>query len=340
MARMVGLVRGMMQSRTRALRSMNSAFSNNFVVFALLLFGLQPQGNFFLSALVGLLLFLQLCTGSVDLVQKERLLLLPMTFSDTLVLRMAGLLLSPPFWIATALLFLGGPRRQERALIVLLIALSLNLVFALGHRVLLRHPGWNPSRWLPAFPGSLGGLVRENLREFFRTLDVYLALTLSLLGTLYRLLASKQAADVGSGCSILIVLALSTSAQSLFAADGRAGLERYRLLPIRGWELFLAKDLAFLGIVFILTLPLSPISGLAGGVGALIVGHFATVGRKGIQVPWQFTAGTSVLLGVIQVVTLAAAAILCYRVSPWWFLPLGAALMGSLTYHGRQLETL
>ena len=340
MARMVGLIRGMMQTQVRALRSLNSAFSNNFVVFALLLFGLQPKGNFFLSALVGLLLFSQLCTGSVGQVPKERLLLLPMTFSDTLVLRMAGLLWSPPFWIATALLLLGGPRRQERALLVILIAISLNLVFALGHRMLLRHPGSNPFRWIPAFPGSLGGLVRKNLRELFRTLDVYLALILSLLGTLYRLLDSNPATDVGSGCSILIVLALSTPTQSLFAAEGRAGLERYRLMPIRGWELLLAKDLAFLGIVFILTLPLSPISGLAGGVGALMVGHFATVGRKGIQVPWQFTAGTSVFLGVIQVVTLAVTAILCYRVSLWWFLPLGVALMGSLTFHGRQLEII
>lgn len=338
MARIVGLIKGMIQSHIGELRSLNSTFSNNFVVFALLLFGLQPKGNYFLSTLVGLLLFIPLCVGSFGHVPKERFLLLPLTMHDILVLRICGLLLSPPFWIATAILLLAGPRQRVLALMVIPAAILLNLAFALGHRLMLRLPMANPFRWIPDFPGSLGGLIRKNIREMFHTLDAYLALALSLFGTLYRLLAAKPSPDVGFGCSMLIALSLSTYAQSLFAAEGRAGLERYRMMPIRGWRLLLAKDLAFLGIVFILTLPLSPTSGLAGGVGALSIGHFASVSRKDPQVRWRFAAGTSAGVGFIQVVALAAAALLCYRVSPLWLMPFMAVLVGSLVVHGRQIE--
>ena len=46
--------------------------------------------------------------------------------------------------------------------------------------------------------------------------------------------------------SILIALALITYAQSLFGVDFGSGMTLYRLLPLRGWEILLAKDLAFL----------------------------------------------------------------------------------------------
>lgn len=339
MARTVGLIKGMALSRMRDLHSLNSAFSNNFVVFALVLFGLQPKDNYFLSILIGLVLFIPLCLAPLLNVPKERVLLLPLTLLDILTIRIAGLLLSPPLWITTALLLLGGPKLRWMAYLVIPAAILVNLTFALGHWAMMRRPMSNPVRWIPAFPGSTGGLVRKNIRELFYSLDIYLALTLSLFGTLYRLITTKPSTDVGFGCSILIVLASSTYAQSLFATEGRAGLERYHLMPIRGWNLLLAKDLAFLGILLILTLPLSPITGLAGGVGALIVGHFASVGRKDIQVRWRFTAGASAGLGFLQVVALFAAAILCYRGSPLWLILLVAALMGSVFIHGKRLET-
>jgi hypothetical protein len=326
-------------SRRRDLHSLNSAFSNNFVVFALLLFGLQPKDNYFLSVLIGLLLFIPLCLAPLFNVPKERVILLPLTLPDILAIRIIGLLLSPPLWIATVLLLVGGPKLRWMAYLVIPVAIFVNFAFAAGHWALMRHPWSNPVRWLPALPGSTGGLVRKNLRELFYTLDIYLALALSLFGTLFRLLTTRPSTDVGFGCSVLIVLACSTYAQSLFASEGRAGLERYQLMPIRGWNVLLAKDLAFLGLLFILTLPLSPFAGLAGGVGVLIVGHFAGAGRKDIQARWRFTAGKSAGLGFLQVVALFASAILCYRVSPLWLILLAAALMGSVVFHGRQLES-
>jgi hypothetical protein len=324
----------------RDLHSLNSAFSNNFVVFALVLFGLQPKDNYFLSVLIGLLLFIPLCLASLFNVPKERLLLLPFTLSEILAIRIVGLLISPPLWIATVLLLVGGPKLRWMGYLVIPVAIIVNFAFTAGHWATMKCPWSNPVHWIPVLPGSTGGLVRKNLRELFYTLDIYLSLALSLFGTLYRFLGTKPSADVGFGCSVLVVLASSTYAQSLFAFEGRAGLERYHLMPIRGWDLLLAKDLAFLGILFVLTLPLSPVAGLAGGMGALIVGHFASAGREDIQVPWRFTAGKSAGLGFLQVVVLFAAAILCYRVSPLWLILLAAVLMGSVFFHGRELETI
>jgi hypothetical protein len=339
MARTIGLIKGMVLSRMRDFHSLNSTFSNNFVVFALVLFGLQPKDNYFLSILIGLLLFIPLCLESLVNVPEERFLLLPLTLPNVLAIRIVGLLLSPPLWIALVLLLVGGARLRWTAYLVIPVAIFVNFAFLFGHWLVMRSPWSNPVRWVPALPGSTGGLVRKNIRELFCTLDIFLALALSLLGTLYRLLTTEPSTDAGFGCSVLIVLACSTYTQSLFTTEGPSGLERYRLMPIRGWNLLLAKDLAFLGILFILTLPHSPVSGLAGGMGALIVGHFASVGRKDMQARWRFTAGKSAGLGLLQVVALFASAILCFRVSPLWLILLAAGLMGSMFFHGRELET-
>jgi len=71
--------------------------------------------------------------------------------------------------------------------------------------------------------------------------------------------------------TMLVTLALSSYAQSLFGLDGDGGLTRYRLLPVPGWQLLAAKDAAFLLAAMLLCLPLDPLAGLAaaaGGIGA------------------------------------------------------------------------
>src|ERR1019366_5538370 len=47
----------------------------------------------------------------------------------------------------------------------------------------------------------------------------------------------------------------------------------YRLLPVRGWHLLLAKDAAFLAVVIALTLPLAVFPGIGAALVALAVGH-------------------------------------------------------------------
>jgi hypothetical protein len=328
----------MLRARTRELRGLGSALGNNFVVFALALFALQPSGDRFLPSLIAILLFIPLCAGPFRNLPEERLRLLPLGGGGRLALQGVGLLLTPPCWIAAAMALFGGPGWRRAALWILLAALLLNLAFLLGERLLARRPGLNPFRWIPAPPGSLGGLVRKNLRELLHSLDAWLALAVAAAGGLYRLLAAHPAPEVGFGCALLVVLALSTCAQNLFAAEGAAGLERCRLLPVRGWRLLLAKDLAFLGLILALTLPLAPVAGLAGGMAALAVGHQASVTRQVSQPAWRFTSSSSSGLGLLQVAALFVAAILCHRGSPLWLLAVAATLGGSLGWHGRRLE--
>jgi hypothetical protein len=99
---------------------------------------------------------------------------------------------------------------------------------------------------------------------------------------------------------MLVALALSTYAQGLFSLDGAVGMTRYRLLPLRGWQILLAKDAAYLGILLILVLPLSPLPGLTFGLAALGIGHFPSVLLRLPHRRWRFTGGR-VLLGVAQI---------------------------------------
>ena len=48
--------------------------------------------------------------------------------------------------------------------------------------------------------------------------------------------------------ALVVALALSTHTQVLLGIDGH-GAERYSLMPLRGWRILLAKDLAFLAIL-------------------------------------------------------------------------------------------
>ena len=61
---------------------------------------------------------------------------------------------------------------------------------------------------------------------------------------------------------------MSSYAQCLFGLDGEGGRSRYRLLPVRGWQLLLAKDAAFLIVLLPLTLTVAILPGnrrCAGG---------------------------------------------------------------------------
>ena len=77
--------------------------------------------------------------------------------------------------------------------------------------------------------------------------------------------------------TVLVVGAMSSYAQCLFGLDGEGGLSRYRLLPVRGWQLLLAKDAAFLAVVVPLTLPLAVLPGIGAALVALAVGHAPAV---------------------------------------------------------------
>ena len=68
-------------------------------------------------------------------------------------------------------------------------------------------------------------------------LDPYVGLVLTIGGVCYRFFSQNPDPEASVILALLVVFALSTSAQCLFGLDLRPGIERYRVLPLsrRGW---------------------------------------------------------------------------------------------------------
>ncbi len=143
-------------------------------------------------------------------------------------------------------------------------------------------------------------------RETFTTLDPYVAALLCLTTLLYRSTGKPLNPAALWIMALLVVLALSTSTQVLIALDG-AGATRYRLLPIRGWRILLAKDLAWLFLLAPVVGFLSPASGFTAGLAALTVGNHRSATRHIPQQRGRFTSGTLFPDGFIQTILIFAA---------------------------------
>jgi hypothetical protein len=102
--------------------------------------------------------------------------------------------------------------------------------------------------------------------------------------------------------SVMVALALSTYAQSLFGLDLGRGMTRYKLLPLRGWEVLMAKDAAFLAVLLVLTAPLSIGPGLTFGLTALALGHHSSLHQRIVLKSWRFAGGRLLPVGALQAV--------------------------------------
>lgn len=274
----------------RNLGTFGSLTVNNLFLFVALMFfgevrsGLEPQGAEPFLLLLTLLLLFPLSADPLGRIPASRLCLWPLSARQRAALRSAALALSPVLWIALAALLLMT-RRPALGALFLLAAVVVPAIATAGRR-LSAQAHWNGLRWIPVFPGRLGVPIGNNLRQMFSTLDVYTALVLSVTGSLYR------AAGMAPVLSLVIGLALSTYAQCLFGLDWNgSGITRYRLLPLPAWQILLAKDAAFLGVLFLLVLPLSPIPGMTFGFTALAIGHFPSLVARLPQHRWRFTGG-------------------------------------------------
>lgn len=338
MARLAPLLKALATEQWRELGLLRGASSNNFVVFALVVFAVQPSGGAFLPGLVGLLLLVPASADPLRRLPEERLALLPLGERDRIRLRAAGLAMNPILWLTLGALTLGRGKYRTHAGWLLLLGGGANAAILLRERFFGLSSRFSLFRRIPALPGKLGGLARKNLREGLMQLDPYLGLLLSLSGLAYRIASPRPVPEALFGLSLLVVLALSTSAQGLFALDARQGFERYLLLPLRGWEILLAKDLAWMAILLVLLLPLTLLPGLAAGLMALAVGHHPSVHQRAPQAPWSFASGVSLSLGLLQVVLLALGGTLVHRDSLGYLVPCMGLYLGSLALFGRRLE--
>jgi hypothetical protein len=331
MARTAAILRALAQALRRDQKSIAAVVGNNFFIVTALV--LQEAGVF-LYLILGLILLFTLSTDPLRKVPASRLGLWPLERRERWMLHAASPWVNPMTWLigASAVLVVRGKVTVGLwGLCGALIAASFVLsALPLGLRANL----W---RRMPPFPEPLNHLIRKNLRGMLSTLDFYAALLLSLAALAYRIWGPPLPPDALMPLTLLVIVALSSYAQCLFGLDGESGMERYRLLPIRGWQVLLAKDAAFVALAFLVVLPLAPLAGFGAALVALAVGHHATVNHQREQIRWRFSAGAPVVEGLVQCALIATAGSSVEH-SAWMLAPCTAAWAGSVCWYGRQWD--
>ncbi len=304
--------------------------ANNLLFLALL-----GQAAEALFLLLGFLLLFPLSADPLGQIPKARLALWPLTRKQRLALRLSSLALSPVTWAAALILL--KTKQPGMALAFCGLAMGMQCALAMGRYMVKRDPHWDPLRDIPRFPGKLGALVHKNIRETLSLLDPYAAALMSLGTGAYRLFAAHPDPAVSTVMSLLVALALSTGAQSLFGLDRDAGITRYHLLPLRGWEILLGKGIAFLATLFVLLLPVDLGPGLTFGLVALAFGHHSSVLLGMPQQRWRFSSG-SLPFGAMQTAAGLACGFLEHQRGIAVLALAAAGYAASVYYYGRRWE--
>jgi hypothetical protein len=337
MARLATILKALTRALARDQKSIWSLAGNNFFITAVILItaGKMYEAAGFFGLTIGLIILFPLSTDPLRKIPASRLGIWPLNRRERGMLRAASPWVNPMTWVLAGLAIWA--LRGKVSLSLLAVAAGL---IASGF-VLSALPIPDPGRWryLPNFPTPLNQLIRKNIRGIVSTLDVYCALLLSVLTLGYRLTSRAPEPEALMVMTVLTVVALSSIAQCLFGLDGRGGLSRYRLLPLRGWQILAAKDAAFLLVTLVITLPLAPLAGLGAGLVALTVGHANSVDAPRPQVRWRFSTGGSFWpQGLIQVGAIALATSSILLNSVLFLFPCIAACIISTWWYGRALD--
>jgi hypothetical protein len=333
LAAIIAILKALGRVVKRDLGTLRSIQFNNFFFFAALLTysslasGRKPAGAAPFLVLLGFVLLFPLSSDPLSKIPAIRRVLWPLTRDQWWRLRLASLGLSAVFWITVLVLVTTGSPAAAGLLVV--VAVVMQSLLLLAGWLVRRAPRWNPYRYVPQLPGTLGGLVRNNIRQIFTLLDLYVAILVTIAGSAYRWLSPHPEPRALPIMAFLIGLALSTHAQCLFGLDPASGLTRYRLLPLRGWQILLAKDIAFLGILFVLVLPLSPMAGLAFGLVVVAIGRYPAVVLRLPQKRWRFTSG-DFRFGALQMILGTALGFAVYENGIWFFVAVAVVYLASL----------
>jgi hypothetical protein len=302
MARLSGvlsLLRALGKVSARHVRSFGSIGGQNLFLFVALV-ALQPESAAFFGEILLVVLLFPLSTDPMQALPEDRRATWPLGTWEWAAVRVASLLLSPIVWIGGALALRLGWR-------VGALAISGGAIIQLLRSAAKRLPemtgGWLLS--VPAPPGAMGPIMRLQWRGMLRTLDPYVALVLSGSTAAYRFAGMPVDAEAPRIMALVTALALSTHAQVLLGIDG-PGAERYLQMPLRGWQILLAKDLAFLAMLALLVAPLDFAGGMLAGIASLVIGHHVSVLNVMPQTPWRFTSGALIPWGLMQTVALFA----------------------------------
>jgi len=328
MARIAEILKALWRALRRDQRSIESVAGNNFFIVTALL--LREAGTF-IYLIVGLVLLFPLSTDPLRKIPPSRLALWPLEKGERRLLRALSPWINPVTWGIAGVALWCARGKVSLGLWVLFAAIAV-CGFALSEFPVARGGIWHR---VPHFPGPLDQLVRKNLREILSTLDFYCALILTLATLAWRIRGTPLPPEAFTAVTILVVLALSSYAQSLFGLDGDGGLSRYRLLPLAGWRILAAKDAAFLLVTIPLILPLAILPGICAALAALAFGHHASVHQPREQLRWRFSTGTGVIFGLMQAGAMAMAAATAASLGPILLLPCLAAWGISLWWSGR-----
>jgi hypothetical protein len=333
MARPLAILRALALAYRRDWTAFQSLAGNNF--FLITVFLLRQAGAF-VYLIMGLVLLFPLSTDPLRKIPASRLALWPLARRERWLLRAVSPWINPLTWVIAALAVWTARHNVTLGLWALVAGL-----FAAGFALSSLPAGAGQGMWrrVPEFPGPLNQLIRKNLREILSTLDFYCALILSAAALAYRIAGLELPREAFLALTILVVLALSSYAQCLFGLDGDGGLGRYRLLPVRGWRLLAAKDLAFLIAALPLTLPLAPVAGAGAALVVLAVGHATAVEHPRPQTRWRFTTGGSIANGLVQTLFMAMTASAIFFTSALFLLAAMGAWAASLWWYGRELES-
>lgn len=295
------------------------------------LFLSDPDVFVALSAFIGLILFIPLSADPLRVLPRERLALWPLSTGERALLRMLSPWLNPVTWLVVALVI------WKHASIGFCAVAA--VMFAIGF-VLPSVPATRKGLWrrLPHFTGPLNHLIRKNLREMLSTLDFWCSVVISAVSLGFRAAGQLPPAAL-LPLTILAMLALSTYGQTLFGLDGEGGMTRYRLLPVPGWQILAAKDVPFLLLCVLVTLPLAPVAGLAAALLALAVGHRASVAHHSDQVRWRFSSGVGFGDSILQVIAMAVVAAAVHSM-PFLVVPCVGVYAGSVWWYGRATEKM
>ncbi len=345
MAAVLALLRALRLGVKRELGSFFAVTFNNLFLFAALLAytsitsGMMPLAALPFFLLLLLIMLFPLSADPMNKIPASRTVLWPLTKRQWIALRLASLGLSPLLWLA--LLVLALTRRFLFALLFLFIAMGIQALATLGNRLTMRIPQFHPQRHIPQFPGQLGGLLRHNLREILSILDFYAALLFSAGSVAYRFFQQSPNAEAYPALAMMIVLALSTYTQCCFGLDSASGMTRYKLLPLRGWQVLMAKDAAFLMIVCLLISPTG--SGMIAGITfALVMIAFGRYPSLAMRLPlqrWRFATG-DLRFSVLQFVTAPTLAFAASRTSLWFTVVALVLYLVSLVVGGWLFERL
>ncbi len=334
MARLGAVLKALGRAMAREQKSIWSLASNNFFLFSV--FVLQGGGGF-IFLIIGLVLLFPLSTDPLRRIPASRLGLWPLERRELWLLRATSPWINPMTWAIAALAVWAARGKVTIGLWALIAGLVASGFVFSSLPIALNKGVW---RLVPNFPGPLNQLIRKNLREMLCTLDVYCALLLSVSVLGFRIALPPMPREAFLMITILVVVALSSYAQCLFGLDGRGGLARYQLLPLPGWQILAAKDIAFLVVMIPLTLPLAPLAGIGGALIALAAGHLNSVNTPRSQVRWRFTTGAALARGIVQVLAIVVAASTIYFYSAWTLILCFAALAVSVWWCGPLVEDL